>query len=93
MPLAEYTWDNSLAEKLASQVQAVPEILQQSAAEIAPHLVIRHLEAISDTCHQWCNSLVLTQENCALLLAIKQTMFDLLENIFSIRVPEPIKAK
>ncbi|MBD1895750.1 hypothetical protein [Coleofasciculus sp. FACHB-129] len=27
MPLAEYTWDNSLTEKLASQVQAVPEIL------------------------------------------------------------------
>lgn len=93
MPLAEYTWDNSHAEKLASQVQAVPEILQQSAAEIAPHLVIRHLEAISDTCHQWYNSLVLTQQNCALLLAIKQTMFDLLENIFSITALEPIKVK
>lgn len=93
IPLAEYTWDNSLAEKLASLVQAVPEIMQQSAAEIAPHLVIRHLEAISDTCHQWCNSLVLTQQNCALLLAIKQTMFDLLENIFSITAPEPIRVK
>jgi arginyl-tRNA synthetase len=92
MPLAEYTWDNSHAEKLASLVQAVPEILQQSAAEIAPHLVIRHLEAISDTCHQWCNSIVPTVENCILLLATKQTIFDLLENIFSITAPEPIRA-
>ncbi len=92
MLLAEYTWDNSHAKKLASLVQAVPEILQQSAAEIAPHLVIRHLEAISDTCHQWSNSLVPTVQNCALLLATKQTIFELLENIFSITAPEPIMA-
>ena len=90
--LAEYTWDNSHAKKLASLVQAVPEILEQSAAEIAPHLVIRHLEAISDTCNKWSNSLVPTVQNCALLLATKQTIFEVMENIFSITAPEPIRA-
>jgi len=88
MPLAEYTWDNSSAEKLANLLQAVPEILQQSAAEIAPHLLIRHLEAIGDTCHQWINSLTLTPQACVLLLATQQTLFDLLENVFSIQIPE-----
>ncbi|MCU0545042.1 MAG: hypothetical protein MUE44_23185 [Oscillatoriaceae cyanobacterium Prado104] len=88
MPLAEYTWDNSYAEKLASLLQAVPEILQQSAAEIAPYLLIRHLEAIGDTCHQWINSLSLTSQACVLLLATQQTLCDLLENVLSIQTPE-----
>lgn len=88
MPLAEYAWDNSYAEKLANLLQAVPEILQQSAAEIAPHLLIRHLEAIGDTCHQWINSLSLTPQACLLLLATQQTLFDLLENVVSIQTPE-----
>jgi arginyl-tRNA synthetase len=88
MPLAEYTWDNSYAEKLASLLQAVPEILQQSAAENAPYLLIRHLEAIGDTCHQWINSLSLTPQACILLLATQQTLCDLLENVLSIQTPE-----
>jgi arginyl-tRNA synthetase len=88
MPLAEYTWDNSYAEKLASLLQDVPEILQQSAAEIAPYLLIRHLESIGDTCHQWINSLTLTPQACILLLATQQTLCDLLENVFSIQTPE-----
>ncbi|MEG4272785.1 MULTISPECIES: DALR anticodon-binding domain-containing protein [unclassified Microcoleus] len=88
MPLAEYTWDNSYAEKLATLLQSVPEILQQSAAEIAPHLLVRHLEAIGDTCHQWINSLSLTPQACVLLLATQHTLFDLLENVLSIQTPE-----
>ncbi|MEG4319220.1 MULTISPECIES: hypothetical protein [unclassified Microcoleus] len=88
MPLAEYTWDNSSAEKLAILLQAVPEILQQSAAEIAPNLLICHLEAIGDICHQWINSISLTPQACVLLLATQQTLFDLLENVFSIQTPE-----
>jgi arginyl-tRNA synthetase len=69
-------------------VQAVPQILQQSATEIAPHLLCQHLEAISDTYHQWCGSLVPTTQDCALLLATKQTLFDLLENILIITAPD-----
>ncbi|BAZ48289.1 arginyl-tRNA synthetase [Nostoc sp. NIES-4103] len=40
-----------IAEKLNSLLQVVPQILEQSANEIAPHLVIQHLEAISEICH------------------------------------------
>jgi len=87
LSLTKYNWDNPLAEKLADWIHTVPEILQQSATEIAPHLLIRHLETISDTYHQWSNSLPLTTQNCALLLATKQTIFDILENIFAIALP------
>lgn len=86
-PLTDYTWDNSYAEKLAFQVQAIPEILQQSAAEIAPHLLTRHLEAMSDNCHLWYKSFNFSVNNCILLLAIQQTFFDLLENILEIKTP------
>lgn len=86
-PLTDYTWDNSYAEKLASQVQAIPEILQQSAAEIAPHLLTRHLETMSDNCHLWYKSFNFSVNNCILLLAIQQTFFDLLENILEIKTP------
>ncbi|MBD1895749.1 hypothetical protein [Coleofasciculus sp. FACHB-129] len=50
--------------------------------------MIRHLEAISDTCHQWLNALSLTPDACALLLATKQTIFNLLENVLGITAPE-----
>ncbi len=87
-PLLEYSWDSAQAQTLVKQLQAVPEILQQSAAEVAPYLLCQHLEAISDTCHQWCSSLEPTTQDCALLLAIKQTIFDLLENILGIAAPD-----
>ncbi len=78
-----------IAEKLDSFLQVVPEILEQSAYEIAPHLVTQHLEAISETCHQWLNSLESTPPNYTLLLTTKQTIFDLLVNILNITAPEP----
>jgi arginyl-tRNA synthetase len=87
-PVAKHYWNSSQAKTLVSQLQAVPEILQRSAAEIAPHLVCQHLEAIGNSCHQWCDSLVPTHQDCALLLATKQTLFDLLENILSITAPD-----
>ncbi|NEP14638.1 MAG: hypothetical protein F6K14_31465 [Symploca sp. SIO2C1] len=88
IPLTEYSWDSPQTQKLVNQLEALPEILQQSAAEVAPYLLCQHLEAISDTCHQWCNSLEPTTQDCALLLAIKQTIFDLLENILGITAPD-----
>ena len=88
IPVTESSWDSPHAQTLVTQLQAVPKILQQSATEVAPHLLCQHLEAISDTCHQWCNSLVPTAQDCALLLAIKQTLFDVLENILSITAPD-----
>ena len=84
----DYSWDSPQAQTLVTQLQAVPQILQESAAEVAPHLLCQHLEAISNTCHQWCNSLEPTTQDCALLLAIKQTIFDLLENILGITAPD-----
>ncbi|NER48586.1 MAG: hypothetical protein F6J92_18175 [Symploca sp. SIO1A3] len=88
IPVLEYTWDSPDAQTLVTQLQAVPKILQQSATEVAPHLLCQHLEAISSTCHQWCHSLEPTTQDSALLLAIKQTIFDLLENILGITAPD-----
>lgn len=78
-----------IAEKLHSLLQAVPQILEHSGNEIAPHLVVQHLEAISEICHQWLDSLSLTPPDYALLLATKETIFDLLVNILNVTAPEP----
>lgn len=88
VPLAEYSWDSPHAQTLVSQLQAVPEILQQSAAEIALQKVCHHLEAIANSCHYWCDSLIPTAQDCNLLLATKQTIFDLLENILTLTAPD-----
>lgn len=47
MSLADYVWEFPDAATLANLLQAVPKILEQSAAETSPHLVCRHLEAIA----------------------------------------------
>lgn len=86
--LTAYTGNSPQAQKLASQLRAVPQVLQQSAQEIAPQLVCHYLEAISSSCHQWCNSLIPIAEDYPLLLATKQTIADLLENILNISLPE-----
>ncbi|MEG3875339.1 DALR anticodon-binding domain-containing protein [Microcoleus sp. Z1_B5] len=88
MSLADYVWESPDAATLANLLQAVPKILEQSAAEIAPHLVCQHLEAISETSLPWLDSLSLNPQNCALLLAAKQTIFELLENVLAIALPE-----
>lgn len=88
MSLADYVWESPDAATLANLLQAVPKILEQSAAEIAPHLVCHHLEAISETSLPWLDSLSLNPQNCALLLAAKQTIFELLENVLAIALPE-----
>lgn len=85
---ADYVWESPGAATLANILQAVPKILAQSAAEIAPHLVCRHLEAIAETSFPWLDSLSLNPQNCALLLAAKQTIFELLENVLAIALPE-----
>jgi arginyl-tRNA synthetase len=87
VPVTKYLWASPHAQTLVTQLQVVPDILQQSATKIAPHLLCQHLEAISHTCHQWFNSLVPTIQDCALLLAIKQIIFELLENILTITAP------
>jgi arginyl-tRNA synthetase len=91
IPLAECNWDFPDAATLASQLQAVPKILQQSATEIAPHLVCHHLETISETFHRWLDTFSLTPQTCSLLLVTKQTIFDLLENLLTITTPESIE--
>lgn len=78
-----------MAEKLNSLLQAVPQILERSANEIAPNLVIQHLETIGEFCHKWLDSLESTSPDYTLLLTTKQTIFDLLVNIFNITAPEP----
>jgi hypothetical protein len=52
-------------------------------------LVIQHLETISEICHQWLDSLSLKPPDYALLLATKETIFDLLVNILNVTAPEP----
>jgi len=89
MSLADYVWESPDATTLANLLQAVPKILEQSAAEIAPHLLCRHLEAIAETSLPWLDSLTLNPQNCALLLATKQTIFELLENVLTIALPIP----
>ncbi|MEG4337389.1 DALR anticodon-binding domain-containing protein [Microcoleus sp. D3_18_C2] len=88
MSLPDYVWESPDAATLANLLQAVPKILEQSATEIAPHLLCRHLEAISETSLPWLDSLTLNPQNCALLLAAKQTIFELLENVLTIALPE-----
>jgi arginyl-tRNA synthetase len=78
-----------IADKLNNLVKAVPQIIEQSADEIAPYLIVQHLEAISEICHQWLDSLSLTPPDYGLLSAVKQTIFDLLVNILNITAPEP----
>jgi arginyl-tRNA synthetase len=78
----------SIAEKLNSLLQAVPQIIERSANEIAPNLVIQHLETIGEVCHKWLDSLESTPDY-TLLLTTKQTIFDLLTNILNITAPEP----
>lgn len=88
--ITESSWDFPYAEKLANQLRSTSTILQQAAAEIAPHLVCQHLENISAICHQWLKNIELTQQNCMLLLATRQTIYELLENILEIQVSESI---
>jgi arginyl-tRNA synthetase len=88
MKLTDYRWDNYQAANLVRQLQAIPTIVQQSAKEIAPHLVIHHLELISDLFHKWSESLTPTLSDCVLLLTTRQRIFVLLETVFEISVPE-----
>jgi arginyl-tRNA synthetase len=92
MPLTESDWHSPYAATLANQLQAIPDILQQSATEIAPHLVVRHLEAISETCHRWLDDFSPTPQAYNLLLVTKQTIFDLMENILAIALDQKIAA-
>jgi arginyl-tRNA synthetase len=92
-PLNECVWNSADAAKLANLLQLTPKILQQSAAEIEPHLICQHLEAISNTCHQWLDSLTLNPQNCALLLTTKQTIFEVLQSILGIKASQPSQVK
>lgn len=91
-PIAKCSWNSPHAEKLASQLQAAPKILSQSITDIALYRLVHYIETISEICHQWCDSLSLTLQACNLLLATKQTLFDLLENILTVTAPEPLLA-
>ncbi|WP_017720664.1 DALR anticodon-binding domain-containing protein [Kamptonema formosum] len=89
-PLNECVWNSADASKLANLLQLTPKILQESAAEIAPHLICQHLEAIAQTCARSFADNIPNRQDCALLLAAKQTIFDLLENILEIAAPESL---
>lgn len=76
-------------DTLIHQLQSTPQILEQSAKELAPHLLCHHLEALSETCESWFQSLTLDAETCILLLKIKQVFFEVLQNILKIKAAEP----
>lgn len=88
LPLAEYDWDSIHAQKLVSDIQAIPQVLSQSATEVAPHLLIQHLESISKTFHQWLSLIDLSLQNCVLLLAIRQSISYVLESLLGIQALE-----
>jgi arginyl-tRNA synthetase len=88
LPLSEYKWDSKISDRLAQQIQLSPQILQQSAREIAPYLICRYLETTANLCHQSLESAPLTPQSCALFLAVKQTIVYLLETILNISTPE-----
>jgi len=73
-------------DKLAHLLQTVPNIIQQSALEIAPHLITQHLENISDAFYSWFTSLTPTLETCILLLNLRNTFYELLTDILDISV-------
>ena len=89
-PLNECVWNSADAAKLANLLQLTPKIVQQSAAEIEPHLICQHLEAIAQICEGFFGKIIRTQQDYALVLAAKQTIFDLLKNILEITVPESV---
>ncbi len=89
-PINECVWNSAEAAKLAKLLQLTPKILKQSAAESAPHLVCQHLEAIANSCDRSFADNIPNRQDCALLLAAKQTIFDLLENILEIAAPESL---
>ncbi len=72
-------WESTDAAKLASLVESTPKILEQSSTELAPNLICRHLEIISQICSQWFETLNLSQQTYLLLSKIKETMQELLE--------------
>jgi len=73
-------------DKLVHLLQTVPNIIQQSALEIAPHLITQHLENISDAFYSWFTSLTPTLETCILLLNLRNTFYELLTDILDISV-------
>lgn len=85
---SENPGDNPHTLTLTHQLQSTSQILEQSAKELAPHLLCQHLETLSETCELWFKSLTLDAENCTLLLKVKQTFFDILQNVLEIQAAE-----
>ncbi|KOR34018.1 hypothetical protein AM228_26455 [Planktothricoides sp. SR001] len=85
---SENPGDNPHTLTLTHQLQSTPQILEQSAKELAPNLLCQHLETLRETCELWFKSLTLDAENCTLLLKVKQTFFDILQNVLKIQAAE-----
>ncbi|MCW6038916.1 hypothetical protein K4A83_22065 [Spirulina subsalsa FACHB-351] len=80
---------SNLTDTLIHQIQSTPQILEQSANQLAPHLLCHHLEALSETCQLWFETLTLDAETYILLVKIKQVFFEIVQNILKVKITEP----
>jgi arginyl-tRNA synthetase len=85
--LSDIDWQDPNSEKLAQLIQAVPNTIEQSAKEIAPHLITQHIESISDICYAWFTSLTPTLETYILLVNLRNTFYELMTEILGISLP------
>lgn len=85
--LSDIDWQDPNPQKLAQLLQTVPNIIEQSAKEIAPHLITQHLENISDVCYTWFAALTPTIETYILLVNLRNTFYELMTEILGISLP------
>jgi arginyl-tRNA synthetase len=85
--LSDIDWQDPNSQKLAQLLKTVPNIIEQSAKEIAPHLITQHLENISNVCYAWFNALNPTIETYILLVNLRNTFYELMVEILGISLP------
>ncbi|ELS32776.1 MULTISPECIES: hypothetical protein [Pseudanabaena] len=85
--LSDITWQDPNSEKLTQLVQTVPNIIEQSAKGIDPHLITQHLENISNVCYAWFTTLAPTLETYILLVNLRNTFYELMIEILGISLP------
>ncbi len=83
--LEDITWKYSLATQIVDLLTATPQIIQQSADELAPHLICKHIEKICESGDRWLNVFDSTPDNCLLLATTHKILKDLWVNILGLQ--------
>lgn len=78
---------NHVIQEVWQSIELTPTILQQSADQIAPHLICLHLERVSELCDRWFDQAIeLTSFTSSLLLAVQRTTGKLMNEILTIPI-------